>query len=787
MEKVSFIKVAINLISSKNDVDLSQELDKCKKLIKTRDQFLTPHGIALRNSIKDVEDYTSKRNSSSFMNEFWTFFKKYPQFEKTAVCDLFKNAMKRFQGDKSSYLTTQLRNLFMVLYTIDPKAAKFLSGNVFGPTEKNMINAAKKVDTADASMSNFYLRSPVEAANDIISYVEGNYNLHHDVIAMSLSIDATKVAYLIQEDLRYKKIVGGAVPYHCIDSASLSTDEKIKIIESFHEKGSKHKKADEIKVATAVFQVPPKSNIHLSPYNQIMARPQTKNQNSNFNHEACKAAVIAEEKLRQNGWKFSFTNACNDGVSSDTKFVHSVLNDFLEGKINYTAGTDTNHNTKSARYQDVLGGNSVKTIGSYLIDTGMITKAGVASRAVQVKDFASDALVLELFSSNTIEKILELKNEDTETQMTLCLVLFFMRVHLFAVNCKGVLTANERVTMVWTSMIFFLHIDGAHVTTKRNWINETISLCFLMLREDVLQPHRLTSEPSEHTFALLRSMIREFTALDFLNLVRKLNRFWVGLKDGKLKFSRERNYGYGSTIESHFYRGIRKLSGTVKVNYLTADNGFVKAGQSEVCTMAIDLWKTLQTIINNVNKEMKILLKSTFGVTEFHPLIEEFNSLVDFRKCFHRCTIDTDNGMFKNEAFVDKLSDNEGVDEDSVSVTNHDDDDDGVEREARHESRDPCDNELRKKLRDRMINHVIAAERRDTYSNDNDLDEINAESYYSLIDEVTCERSGVFQSFIEVLSGASKNVMKNLLQHPNIIVVTMNKMKLVKREKGTIP
>ena len=48
---------------------------------------------------------------------------------------------------------------------------------------------------------------------------------------------------------------------------------------------------------------------------------------------------------------------------------------FLRGEINYTDHTDTNHNTKSSRYQLVIRGKNAKTVGIYLVDSGLLKKA----------------------------------------------------------------------------------------------------------------------------------------------------------------------------------------------------------------------------------------------------------------------------------------------------------------------------------------------------------------------------------------------------------------------------
>ena len=97
--------------------------------------------------------------------------------------------------------------------------------------------------------------------------------------------------------------------------------------------------------------------------------------------------------------------------------------------------------------------------------------------------------------------------------------------------------------------IFFLHLDGVSIITKRNWVMATIATCFLMMRKEVILPHRLTSEPCEHVFGHLRSMIREFSANEFITLIKKLARRFQMMFRGKFQPSRDTKKVYQSTAE----------------------------------------------------------------------------------------------------------------------------------------------------------------------------------------------------------------------------------------------
>lgn len=84
--------------------------------------------------------------------------------------------------------------------------------------------------------------------------------------------------------------------------------------------------AAEVKVATVCFQHTPEGT---SPYLNIDARPQSKNENSNFNFRTVDCCKKAEQILRKKGLKVAFLNSATDGVSSDATFVRKILSTSL--------------------------------------------------------------------------------------------------------------------------------------------------------------------------------------------------------------------------------------------------------------------------------------------------------------------------------------------------------------------------------------------------------------------------------------------------------------------------
>ena len=104
-------------------------------------------------------------------------------------------------------------------------------------------------------------------------------------------------------------------------------------------------------------------------------------------------------------------------------------------------------------------------------------------------------------------------------------------------------------------------------------------------------------------------MIREFTVLDFKNLIRKLDRFWINLMNGKLKaFRGTHNAGCGAIMNHHEYFRHKSMDKVpVDINY-DKDNPFLKADRSE-SAVSNDIWKHLKPILNETNIGMKSFLK----------------------------------------------------------------------------------------------------------------------------------------------------------------------------------
>jgi len=444
-------------------------------------------------------------------------------------------------------------------------------------------------------------------------------------VAFALAIDATKVPQVVETSLGYKAIIGGEHPNHLIDVSGKDKDAIKLILEGKDPIIGKIKAASEVKVTVMSFQHSPPG---VPPTEIVAALPQSNNESNDFIVSMETAAMAASRSGLAR-----FTNFCVDGVSVEARHVMLAICLFLSEKANHLGSTDPNHNMKSWRYQVVAGGGTEgNTVGKFMLDADHLRLSGVSTDLWRPKDFASDLLVLRLLSAKTIKALDEstdpLGSTSSGDKGLLSLTLFFMRLQLYAVNGKQV-PATHRALYLWCSMIFLTSISGASVITKRNVVSETVAFIFLVLCSDMGNPRLATSEPGEHHFGQLRTLIREFTTLEFAQLVEKhIRRLNLMYKNFFRPTRDTRKFGYQATYDDFFKYTVDDsapmMEGTVKID---------PHGDH----VATQVWPTVQKLISYSSELMTPLL-STLGVTkdEMSPFCRGFASLKDLRDEFIR-------------------------------------------------------------------------------------------------------------------------------------------------------
>ena len=782
--KLKIVDGALNLRDGK--IPLKDGKDVMKAIVHTSSTQFSPKGQVLRAQIselyrffhKPVEKKEPLRGSNQWFEQVLRpFFYKYKKvFLNDIVFDILNNTMNRMQGRYNVPVGKRLMNLFHACAQRDPSLTRFISSNMHGPAWRSVQRFSKQFDNSGGQP--IINRNVHQMAEIMIAYHKKSFD-KTDEVGVSVSIDATKNAELIVPNERFRHYVGCAHPHHYIPFPASTNDNekdsraKIEMLNDLVEKVRQKQlfTAAKTKIATVSYQWTKKG---MTPYLQLGARPQTKNENSSFNFDVVKALEIAEKTLRSEGYKFSFLCSANDGVSCDSTFVSKHLIEFLQGKRDNSYHTDTNHNVKSSRYQLVLGGNAVKCIGIYLIDCGLLKDAGISQDIFRPKDFASDLLVLMLCSDKTVNKILEHTCVDTHSQITLALTLFFMRAHLTTINMKGKLKPNERISMLWSSFLFLLHVDGVSVVTKRNWASEVISMCFIIMCQLSVRPHRLTSEPSEHSIAIMRRSCREFTVNDFISVVQKISRFHESSTQGDLILCRSNETsGYLATVHHDSRKkSIEIKSGSIKIE---TDLNVIEA-QKEILSdndvfLSHRIWKVLLPVINKASRTMKSFLKNVFGVEEFHPMILEFTDQENTSELITRLEslFENNDDIFKKEKRID-LSDQETGSKEEISkaffVAENDDFVINIVEDLLH-----C-----------VKNNTSDNNTSEGIGDDNNKENIDIDSVDVIGEEFGSVDADVHLWFLKVITARR---ISAFLENSNIICNAMTKMHLGSREKGS--
>ena len=152
---------------------------------------------------------------------------------------------------------------------------------------------------------------------------------------------------------------------------------------------------------------------------------------------------------------------------------------------------------------------------------------------------------------------------------------------------------------------------------------ECVLMSFLMFRNDVLQPHFLVNEPSEHSNAMLCGMHREFMVIDFLVIIGKLLIISKGVIDRGIRLARAPG-GYASSLATCLEGNVAKNHSVTRSN-LDLCGGPVKMSRSDIMpsisekksgTSGICAVKSIKNVVE--------ILRDVCGVKEEHPMVSLF-------------------------------------------------------------------------------------------------------------------------------------------------------------------
>lgn len=526
--------------------------------------------------------------------------------QNSLLLSIMKCFIAKANGHKNARYGIKVQSFMLAIDSISGPAYEFVSGNLGLMSERHVrrLCSVKRQEPYISLSKDAIKACIINQINMIRSMTQDTDCLNR--IAFSLGIDGTAVVPSFDYIPSAKAIVGGAAPTHFMDVGELNLEEirsRLKqCIDPKNEIGGE--KAKEIKLSIGSFQQTPQG---ISPYLVLNGLPQSINENNDF-PSVCIQACIEAAKAMKN---VAFLNSSTDGVSCEVQNNLQLTLKYLHGKADQVSLPDPNHNNKNQCYQYIGGsGAAGASIGYYVVDPYFVARAGgVSPELVRVNDYASDMVVLRLFSAAVVKGVLELKTNDVGNQCVTALSLVFSRMRSFAVNSRSTDWKTRAIftyaSLLWTTSF---HTSGSTMMpNKRNCVLETVGLLFLLPRDDFPEPRRATSEANEHMYGQMRQYKREFTVADSIYIVDKLRLRTDSLYQGDLVSDRSNAArGYGGTFPD-FLASTKR--GSIKP---------MKAGPVHVDLddpAVHQVWPEVLKIITIVNMSMKPFLEF-FGVVE---------------------------------------------------------------------------------------------------------------------------------------------------------------------------
>ena len=122
-----------------------------------------------------------------------------------------------------------------------------------------------------------------------------------------------------------------------------------------------------------------------------------------------------------------------------------------------------------------------------MIDTYIFSLSKIAMGIFQPNYFASDRLLLELFSFESTHKIKIVDVTPSEDKSIISLALFFLRLSLYVVNGNKV-PPIHRAMFVWSAALLLNSLSGVSEISKMNIVDEAVPFVFLVLIQDINKP-----------------------------------------------------------------------------------------------------------------------------------------------------------------------------------------------------------------------------------------------------------------------------------------------------------
>ena len=459
------------------------------------------------------------------------------------------------------------------------------------------------------------------------------------LLLVSAMADATKVPPIGEFSHKYNAWVGGSFPNHCVNMVNYDQENIIT-----------NELATEIKVGMLSLQ---EGKDGVSPFKIISARPQSTNQRcDDYNYMIMNAV---------NGLNNVFcVSIAFDGLSTETEFIRTNLIAFMKGSSNIVAMTDCNHAAKNMRSQLVLG-STIVMAGEALFDVSILRIAGVSPELYKVNDYTSDIVVLKLCESDTIHKLIQLMENGGEDPLNVAFMamsLYFLRMFLCAFNTVDI-TAEARVTMLWSSLMWFSSIEGIHDLSHNNFNTVCIGGIFLCMQKRVRNLRMTTTEPLEHMFGTARSWRREFTVNEFIIYSNKLEMIMNNVINNDMKMGTS-SKGYMNGFAG-FASAVKNLQEKLKKESFTGEQNDLAVEVDYSKSISTQIEPTLIEIIERTQKPIINLLKM-FGIKKVSRYCEPISSILDICGIYQHATRDLRcHLLFVNQKINEDQRDEAGI------------------------------------------------------------------------------------------------------------------------------
>ena len=353
-------------------------------------------------------------------------------------------------------------------------------------------------------------------------------------VVVSMSFDATVAVPALQLSHKYSVFLGLKEPNSFIplDSLPDGTDLKEYIAT---ETRNGDALAKEVKaVVLMLHNVKSRSPMYL-----LCLRPQGKNEPGHeFNEKVVSIWYIVnfykmleifyDPEIMQ---KFQLVSVCTDGVSYEHQWIFTHMRHKLVGEDTPTFFIDDNHVAKAIRGQ-LIYATVPKFIGKFLLNPMPLTIAkGLKIDTISPKDYSSDFRVNDLCSSESIESVLAISQDDIDVSI-IAINLIFLKMFICSTNYRK-LDWLTRITFKWLSCNWFMSINGLSKITKKNIALNLVGSILNYCNTVVENPRYCTEEPCEHLFGMFRTKNREATVKEFVELADSVENFWnASVKSG---------------------------------------------------------------------------------------------------------------------------------------------------------------------------------------------------------------------------------------------------------------